>query len=204
MKRSVSLILALVLAVSCLPLFTASADLFPLTMWVKTPNGKTVNVRNDQDGDIIGRLPYGTKITAIDEEDIWIIINYNGQRGYIKEAFLVESNPGKYQGGSEKEDEKGNVLTDSALGSQTVNGLNAQYKTLTYVQVPYTVKVVPDTRTSTARLRWAPSKFSTLITHLPLNYELTVLAANKNWLMVRDETSGKVGYIAVKYTTPVK
>ena len=64
----------------------------------------------------------------------------------------------------------------------------------------YAVIVIPDTRTGTARLRWAPSKFSTLIAQLPSNYELNVIAANSNWLMVEDPTSGKIGYIATKYT----
>ncbi len=34
---------------------------------------------------------------------------------------------------------------------------------------------------------------------LPANYELTVLAANSNWLMVQDPVSGKIGYIASKF-----
>ena len=110
--------------------------------------------------------------------------------------FLVPYYPGKYDGPT---DSKGNVLSDSALGSETVNGLNAQYNTMQYVAA-YTVRVVPDTRTGTARLRWAPSKNSTLIMQLPANYELTVLAANSNWLMVEDPTSGKIGFIAAKYT----
>ena len=35
---------------------------------------------------------------------------------------------------------------------------------------------------------------------LPANYELNVLAANSNWLMVEDPGSGKIGFIAAKYT----
>ncbi len=198
MKRSVAFVLALVLALSCLSVLGATAE--TMTMWVKTPDGKTLNVRAEQEGEIIGRLPYGTKVTVIDEEDYWWIIRYKDGQGYVNQKFLVETDPGKYPG---PEDEKGNVLKDSALGSETVDGLNKQYSTLKYV-TSYTVKVVPDTRTGTARLRWAPSKNSTLVSLVPAEYELTVLAENKNWLFVQDPTTQKIGFIAVKYTTPVQ
>ena len=110
--------------------------------------------------------------------------------------FLVSYYPGRYDGPT---DNKGNALSDSALGSETVNGLNIQYSSMQYVAA-YTVRVVPDTRTGTARLRWAPSKMSTLMAQLPSNYELNVIAANSNWLMVEDPSSGKIGFIASKYT----
>ncbi len=193
MKRSAALVLVLVLA---LGLFSAAAA---QTMWVKTPNGKTVNVRADQFGTVIGRLPYRATVDVIDEEDIWYIVNFNGTQGYIKEAFLSETDPGPFKGGSGSGSSSEPVFKDSALGSQTVDGLNKQYSTMNYV-TPYTVRILPDTKTGTARLRWAPSKNSTLLTLLPANYELTVLASNKNWLLVQDPASGSIGYIAVKFT----
>ena len=177
---------------------TASAA--PETWYVKTPNGGTLNVRDMYDPEIvIGKLPYGEKVTVEYFDKPWAVIVY-GSHGsaFVADSFLVKKNPGKYNGDS-KTDNKGTVLTDSVLGSQTVEGLNKQYATMKYVAA-YSVKVVPDTKTGTARLRWAPSKNSTLIALLPANYELTVLAANNSWLMVQDPANGRIGYIATKYT----
>lgn len=197
MKRTVSLILALSCLIGCLCVFgTASADVE--TWYVKTGNGKSLNVRDVNTEKIIGRLPYGSSVQVEYFTGSWAIILW-GSYGdaKVKKEFLVSKKPAAYSGPTNT---SGTPLTDSALGSETVAGLNRQYSSLKYVE-SYNVRVVPDTRTGTARLRWAPSKNSQLITLLPANYELEVLAANSNWLMVKEPVTGKIGYIATKYTT---
>ena len=196
MKKTLSLILALAIAAGCLCIITtASADLE--TWYVKTGDGKGLNVRDRETGEKITSLPYGSAVQVEWFRDQWAIIYWPDRDGaQVMKKYLVSYYPGKYDGPT---DSKGNALSDSALGSETVNGLNTQYNSMQYVAA-YTVRVVPDTRTGTARLRWAPSKKSTLIMQLPANYELTVLASNSNWLMVQDPTSGKIGFIASKYT----
>ena len=197
MKKALSLMLALMLAAGCLcVLATAGAE--TETWYVKTGNGKALNVRDLQTEEKIGLLPYGAAVEVeFFNQSHWAIILWGDGEAKVKEEFLVKKNPGKYDG---PVDEDGNVLTDSMLGSETVEGLNKQYSALRYVDSSYTVKVVPDTRTGTARLRWAPSKNSTLIALLPANYELTVIAASSNWLMVQDPGSGKIGFIATKFS----
>ena len=198
MKKTLSLVLALMLTLGSLCILTsASADIE--TWYVKTGNGKTLNVRDTETNEVIGRLPYGSSVA----------VEYFGQGGWayivwgsygsakVQASYLVKNNPGKYDGPT---DAKGNVLSDSALGSETVEGLNKQYNALRY-GTRYNVKVVPDTRTGTARLRWAPSKNSSLLAQLPANYELSVIASSSNWLMVEDTATGKIGFIATKYTT---
>ena len=198
MKKTLTLILALVIAAGCLCVFgSASAD--TETWYVKTGNGKGLNVRDIETGEKIDVLPYGAKVRVEWFRDQWAIILYEKDptRGAkVDKSFLVKKNPGKYKGPT---DDKGNVLEDSALGSETVEGLNKQYSTLRYVTA-YTVTVVPDTRTGTARLRWAPTKNSTMIAQLPAGYELTVLAENSNWLMVQEPATNRIGFIAAKYT----
>ncbi len=196
MKKSMSLVLALMIVVGCLSVFAASSAGAIETWYVKTGDGKTLNVRDIKTGEVIGRLPYGQQVGVTSFQGDWAYIVYGGVGdAKVMKKYLVSSYPGKFVGPT---DPKGNVLTDSALGSQTVEGLNKQYSTLQYV-ASYTVRVVPDTRTGTARMRWAPSKHSTMIALLPANYELTVLAANSNWLMVQDPMTSKIGYIAAKY-----
>ena len=197
MKKSLSFVLALVLAASCFcPLLSASADLE--TWYVKTGDGKGLNVRNIETEEKIGSLPYGAEAhVEFFNQGGWAIIVWGSYgEAKVRGEYLVKNYPGKYQGPTNA---SGSVLKDSALGSETVEGLNKQYASLKYVD-GYKVKVVPDTRTGTARLRWAPSKMSTLIAQLPANYELNVIAANSNWLMVEDPNSGKIGYIAAKFT----
>ena len=199
MKKTLTLILALTIAAGCLCFF-GSASAETETWYVKTGNGKGLNVRDNETGEKIDVLPYGTKVQVEWFHGQWAIILYEKdpmRTVKVDKSFLVRTNPGKYKGPT---DPQGNVLQDSALGSETVEGLNKQYSTLKYVKTPYTVTVAPDTRTGTARFRWAPSKNSTMISQFPAGYELTVLAANSNWLMVQDPTSNRIGYIAAKYT----
>ena len=197
MKKTLSFVLALMLTVGILcPLVSASADIE--NWYVKTANGKGLNVRDLTTGEKIGVVPYGGTVgVEFLNKDGWAIIVWGSVgEAKVRQEYLVKKNPGKYVGPT---DGQGNVLTDTVLGSQTVEGLNKQYAALRYVD-SYSVVVVPDTRTGTARFRWAPSKNSTLIAQLPANYELTVLAASSNWIMAQDPTSGKIGYIAAKYT----
>ena len=197
MKKTLSLILALSLMLGCLCIVSASADIE--TWYVKTGNGKTLNVRNIQTGEAIGKLPYGAQVGVEYFEGEWAIIVWGGAYGEAKvmSSFLVNYKPEPFPGPM---DQQGNILSDSALGSETVEGLNKQFTSMKYVE-SYTVSVVPDTRTGTARLRWAPSKNSTLVSLVPAGYQLTVLAANSNWLMVEDPGTQKIAFIATKYTT---
>ena len=201
MKRSLSFVLALLIALSALS-FASVASADTETWYVKTGNGKSLNVRDPNTLEVIGTLPYGSSVQVeFFDQNGWAVIIWGSYgEARVKASFLVSSKPGKYQGSSSDSDNT-QVLSDSALGSETVEGMNKQYSTMKYVSSPYSVKVVPDTRTGTARLRWGPSKNSTLVTQLPANYELNVLASNSSWLMVEDPATGRIGYIAAKYTS---
>ena len=93
----------------------------------------------------------------------------------------------------------GTTLQDSALGSETVEGMNKQYSIMKYVQ-SYTVITVPANRTGTVNLRWGPSKNTNLVMKAPADYELTVLAESRNWLMCSDPATGRICYVARKFT----
>jgi hypothetical protein len=110
--------------------------------------------------------------------------------------FLVKNDPGKFVGPTAPD---GTTLQDSALGSETVEGMNKQYSIMKYVQ-SYTVITVPANRTGTVNLRWGPSKNTNLVAKVPADYELTVLAESKNWLLVNDPLTGKISYVARKFT----
>jgi len=196
MKRIMSLVLALAIAMGCLCAFGAASGEIE-TWYVKTGDGKTLNVRDVYSGEVIGRLNYGTSVAVDQFIGDWAIILY-GSYGDAKvmKKFLVRNDPGKYVPSGED----GTVLHDSDLGSQTVDGMNKQYKLMVYVAEPYTVLCVPTTRTGTVNLRWGPSKNTNLVAKVPADYELTVLAESKNWLLVNDPLTGKISYVARKFT----
>ena len=222
MKKALSVALVLTVILSCLCVIgTAGAE--KKTMWVKTETGNGIRARigPGYNYEIVGTIPYGQKLTVYGYDGDWAILSSKWNTSFSSKAdtfvprkYLVFYDPGKYKGsttpdsGSHTVPDPGRktdiepsptILTDSALGSETVEGLNAQYRGFDYIKTPYTMLVVPDTRTGTARLRWAPSKHSTLITQLPANYALTVLATNASWAMVKDPSSDKIGYIAIKF-----
>ncbi len=196
MKKMMSLVLALVIAAGCVCVIgTASAAIE--TMYVKTGNGKTLNVRDIATGEVIGRLNYGDRVGVTSYSGGWAFIVW-GSVGDAKvmKKFLTATDPGKFEGPT---NEDGTVLQDSALGSETVEGMNKQYSAMKYVD-SYTVLAVPANRTGTVNLRWGPSKYTNLVMKVPADYELTVLAESKNWIMCSDPATGKICYVARKYT----
>lgn len=196
MKKMMSLVIALVIAAGCVCVIgTASA--YIETMYVKTGNGKTLNVRDINTNEVIGRLAYGSEVGVSDYSGDWAIIVW-GSYGDAKvmKKYLTSKDPGKFEGPT---NEDGTVLQDSALGSETVEGMNKQYGALKYVD-SYTVITVPANRTGTVNLRWGPSKNTNLVMKAPADYELTVMAESKNWLMCSDPATGKICYVARKYT----
>ena len=196
MKKTVSLVLALVIAAGCFCM--ASPALAAIqTMYVKTGNGKTLNVRDIATNEVIGRLDYGASVGGEQISGGWAFIVW-GSVGSAKvmSKFLVSKDPGKYVGPTAPD---GTTLQDSALGSETVEGMNKQYSIMKYVQ-SYTVITVPANRTGTVNLRWGPSKNTNLVMKAPADYELTVLAESRNWLMCSDPATGRICYVARKFT----
>ena len=94
MKKAALLGMALILCLCA----TALAD----TWYVKTPNGKTVNMRDETTNRIVGRIPYGTAVTPDDGKstELSAYVTYNGASGFVSWKFLVKENPGEFKKGS--------------------------------------------------------------------------------------------------------
>ena len=95
MKKTVSLVLALVIAAGCLCM--ASPALAAIqTMYVKTGNGKTLNVRDIATNEVIGRLDYGASVGVEQISGGWAFIVW-GSVGSAKvmSKFLVSKDPGR-------------------------------------------------------------------------------------------------------------
>ena len=61
---------------------------------------------------------------------------------------------------------------------------------------PYKVSVHPSRVSGWAVMRWAPSKSAPVMATYPAKQELTVLKETSSWLLVENEQTGDIGYIA--------
>ena len=158
--------------------------------YVKTGNGKGLNVRDNPNGKVVGSLKYGTRVyvDAFSSSE-WALITYRYDNGhgkgdyaaYVSTRFLVRNNPGKYQG-------------SSSSGS-------AAAPTEKQVASPYTIVSRPVRSTGWVNLRRTPSTDAKVLIKCPQGKTLTVLAELDGWFKVEDLPTGIIGYISSKYVS---
>ncbi len=196
-KRFVSIIVAvltLMLAV-CVPAALAGEEgpnAHAGYYYVKTGNGKGLNVRDNPNGKIVGSLKYGTRVyvDAFSDSE-WALITYRYDNGYgkndyaayVSTRFLVKNDPGKYRGAS------------SAKSASEV------LRTEKQVANPYTIVSRPVRSTGWVNLRRAPSTDAKVLTKCYTGKTLTVLAELNGWFKVEDIPTGIIGYISSKYVS---
>ena len=160
--------------------------------YVKTGNGKGLNVRDNPNGKVVGSLKYGTRVyvDAFSDSE-WALITYRYDNGhgkgdyaaYVSTRFLVRNNPGKYQGASSSKSAAGVSGTEIAVAS------------------PYTVVSRPDRASGWVNLRKAPSTDAKVLAKCYMGKTLTVLAELRGWYQVQDPATGVIGYISSRYVT---
>ena len=198
MKKLISLLLAIVFVVLA---SAALAESQGTVMYVKTPNGKALNVRSSMstadDSNIIGALRYGSKVITYGGKDGWTMIDYGKTTGYIMTKYLVKEKPAAYDGGSGSSTQKksGSFNTKEATNISQLNSLAASAKFVT----PYTVTVHPTTEKGSVYVRWFPSKNAETLITLRDGDELTVIAELTDWYQVTDPETGKVGFVYYTY-----
>lgn len=55
---------------------------------VEAENGRTVNLRSKPDGDLVDRIPVGSTVTVIAQQDGWARVSYGNTSGWMMERFL--------------------------------------------------------------------------------------------------------------------
>ena len=87
MKKAVLPILVLLLVCLCA---SALGDIW----YVKTPNGKSVNIR-DTSNNVIGQIPYGESVIPESDKctETVAYVEYHGVSGYVKWNYLVREQP---------------------------------------------------------------------------------------------------------------
>ena len=210
-KRLVSLALAvLMLTVVALPAAVAGDEDYidPRAgyYYVKTENGKGLNVRNHPGGgQVVGSLKYGTRIyvdTFTTPE--WALITYKYDNGYgvgeyvawVSTRYLTRKNPGKFVPSATAA-----PASKTAGTPVTLDAVNAIFFSSRKVDAPYTVVARPSRASGWVNLRWAPSTEAERIATCPQGKKLTVLAEMKDWYQVKDPATGMIGFISSKYVT---
>lgn len=196
MKRTLMVILTLVLLAVSVSALAAGTSI----LYVKTANGKGVNVRSSPNtGDnIIGTVPYGGQVVmdwSYAGNDGWTKIVWGGRGdGYIMSRFLVDTKPGpaptasKDKDKTKKENETEKKKLDNELKSEKAA------EEFFYI-------VVRPTRTSGwINFRSGPSKTTKRIASFGDGKELLVMGETNNWYRARDPKTDKVGYIHKSYT----
>lgn len=205
-KRFVSLALIVVMMLAiALPAVLAEDNSYsPYAgyYYVKTENGKGLNVRDGLNGKVVGSLKYGTRIyVETFSTPEWAMITYRYNNGYgmgdyaawVSTRYLTRTNPGPYQP----------VPSPSPAGqtTDTLESINAIFRTARQVAAPYTVVSRPSRASGWVNLRWAPSTDAERIATCPQGKQLIVLAELKDWYQVKDPTTGMIGFISSKYVS---
>ena len=159
--------------------------------YVKTGNGKGLNVRDNPNGKVVGSLKYGTRVyvDAFSDSE-WALITYRYDNGhgkndyaaYVSTRFLVRSNPGKFQGSS---------------SSSSANTVKRTEKAVS----PYTIVSRPSRTAGWVNLRKTPSTEAKVLTRCYAGKSLTVVAEMNGWFKVVDPANGAIGYISSKFVS---
>ena len=202
MKKFVTLTIAVLLC-----LLAASAALAE-TYYVKTDDGKTVNVRwtDDTQHAVMAQLPYGTAVDvlATTKGGKWALVNYKGMTedgeyvdtdAYIMMRFLSKTYPGEYQRKSSGSSGSSSSSGSTGDAAKILSDMNREFASARMVEIRYTVIARPTRASGWVNLRWAPSTESERIATCNQGKELIVLAETKNWYQVEDPETSMIGFI---------
>lgn len=127
MKKSILGILILVLVLSIvLPALAG-------TCYVKTSNGKTVNLRSPVDNSVLAQIPYGTQLSYDDNQstELAAYVSYKGMKGYVRWVYLSNTKPAPYSKSSSSSSAKATAApTEHGTGLLSIKASGA------YIQSP--------------------------------------------------------------------
>lgn len=185
MKRKVvALVCAILVLMTALVPVVASAAIYH--GYVKTGNYGPLNLRADitANSPIIGKIPYGKQVTILDyyNNNSWMGVEYNGKQGYVMARYIVfdEPSPAPQPGPAPQPVPVPSDLSRMFDGFQFTN---------------YQAAVNPATPGGFVHMRWAPSKQMGIMTDYYDNQQLEVLAQNNTWCQVRDNETGRTGFM---------
>ena len=180
------------------------------TMYVCTDNGLGLNVRSAPyvGNNIIGVASYGAEVKVIRFLDNgWACIQWGKGEGYVQSRFLLSYKPAARVTATPVP-----VYTVAPYTSyeeysydytDTLAVLNAEFRTARLV-TPFTVVVRPARASGWVNMRWAPSKTAKIRTTRYNGDTLRVIAENKTWAQVMDDTTGECGFMMKRFLEKVE
>ena len=196
-KQIISLLLIAVMVAMFIPVL-AETPWGTSVMYVKTENGKYVNVRSTPKlgNNIIGTADYGHEVLvdwSYAGNDGWTKVVWGSAGdGYIMSRYLVDYNPGPYKI-SKKQKEK-----EDAKAAQ--KKLEKELASEKAVAEPFYITVLPARATGWVNFRTGPSANTARIRTLEGGKELIVVCETSSWYKARDPETDKVGYISKNYS----
>lgn len=192
-KRLISLSIVVMLLVVALTPLMASAAGMTWRAYVKTGNGKSLNLRTgpSTDASIQKNIPYAAEVTILDlYNDSWAQVHYNGYEGFVMRRYLSYDKPTSKP-------------SPSPTSKPSGGGTSISHLFDGFQMTSYYVAVRPSTPSGFVHMRWAPSKEATIIRDYHSGDSLEVLAKNKTWAQVRDNENGVTGFMMVEFLTEV-
>ena len=198
-KFMILMMIVTLLAASMISVASASGT---SVMYVKTANGKPVNVRSgpSKDAPIIGSLKYGDHIVtdwSYAGNDGWTKVFYGGTgmgTAYIMSRFLVDEDPGPAPTPSPDDRKKEEEAAEKKK-------LEKELMSETTLDQPFYIAVRPARASGWANFRSGPSKTLSRIATYPDGKELIAIGETTNWYKARDPETENVGYIFKQYTS---
>ena len=176
-----------------------SATALAGTMYVNRANQKSIKLYNGND-EVICTIPYRAAVethsrSKIDSERMEV--GYNGHWGWVYSRYLSSTKPPK-ENSSSKSSSSTKKNTSAQSSAANVNVFSGMKSVKHYMVV-----VRPSTPTSYVNLRWAPSKEAKIRTTRYNGDTLRVIAENKNWAQVMDDTTGECGFMLKSFLEKV-
>jgi uncharacterized protein YgiM (DUF1202 family) len=191
MKKTVSILLALMLVLVSVCTITTASAAGPQTMYITSANGKSVNVRSGpgKQYEVIGSLRYGEKV-GVDWTFVgnpsWAKIVWGGYGdAFVMTQFLTDKKPGPRPTPAPEPDPK------KAERKKYQAELNSERSV-----EPYYIVTQPSRSSGWVNFRSGPSKTTAKIRSFSGGQELLVIAETNNWYKAEDSETGKTGYLS--------
>ncbi|MEG0269709.1 MAG: SH3 domain-containing protein [Clostridia bacterium] len=191
MKKRILFLALLLVMLTMLPTL-AMAD----TLWVNTPNAKSVNLRMgpSMDDAVLVRVPYGEPVEVIYDfvGSSYFHCQYQQYDGYIQASYLSDFRPDTPRPFPQPTKRPGPKPT------RNPDHANPTVKSISYNKFQpelYLATVVPSNPSSFVNMRWAPDK-SVKVQDIYYNAQtLLVIAENGTWSQVYDLENHKSGFM---------
>ena len=197
MKKILAVVLILSLIAASVAAALADTPWGTSIMYVKTANGKPVNVRSGpgKEYEAIGSAPYGHQVLAdwsYAGNDGWTKVVWGSKGdGYIMSRFLVDYDPGQAPEKSKEEQE----------AEAEKKKLEKELKSEKAVAEYFYIVVRPTRASGWVNFRSGPSKTTSRVSSFADGKELLVMGETNNWYRAQDPETQKVGYIFKSYTS---